>query len=146
MDEKAKKILYDQLLKISEISHIKGEKLIDLEMFLGFEDKEALNYSLSFRNRVFEKCKANKLFKKELNISDFYLQLPDMDLSGKDLSDVYLSMFMPGIAKEEMGYKKVFVTSKINLKDTKCVINLATIRPIIISEDRCTYKRNNSRY
>ena len=44
MDEKAKKILYDQLLKISEISNIKGEKLIDLEMFLGFEDKEILNY------------------------------------------------------------------------------------------------------
>lgn len=146
MEEQAKKILYEQLVKIEEISHIKGEKLISFEVFAGFENKEILKYVLSYRNRIFEKCKANKFFKKEININNFYLELPDMDLSGEDLSDVYLSMFMPGVAKEEMGYKKIFVTSRINLKDTKCVINLASIRPIIISEDRCTYKRNYSRY
>jgi len=144
MDEQAKKILYDQLLQIKEISHIKSEKLVSFEMFAGFENKEILNYALTYRNRIFEQCKANKFLKKEVNINNFYLQLPDMDLRGEDLSDVYLSMFMPGYAKEEKGYKKVFVTTKINLKDTKCVVNLATIRPIIISEDRSTYKRNYS--
>lgn len=144
MNEQAKKILYDQLVKIEEITHIKSEKLISLDMFFGLEDKEILKYTLSYRNRVLEKCKANKLFKKDVNINNFYLELPDMDLSGMDLSDVYLYMFMPGYAKEEMGYKKIFVTTKINLKDTKCVINLATIRPIIISDDRCTYKGDYS--
>ena len=144
MNEQAKKILYDQLVKIEEITHIKSEKLISLDMFFGLEDKEILKYTLSYRNRVLEKCKANKLFKKDVNINNFYLELPDMDLSGMDLSDVYLHMFMPGYAKEEMGYNKIFVTTKINLKDTKCVINLATIRPIIISDDRCTYKGDYS--
>lgn len=135
MDEQAKRILYEQLVKIRETSNINSEKLIEWNHFTKLDAKEVLKYSLLYRNRILEKSKIIKKRKKEVNRNEFYLELPDMDLSGQDLSDVYLNMFMPGYAKEENGYKKVFVTTNINLKDTKCVINLASIRPIIISED-----------
>ena len=45
-----------------------------------------------------------------------------------------------GYAKERNNGKKVFIATKINLKDTGCIINMGTIRPIIISIDGKTIK------
>ena len=74
-----------------------------------------------------------------------YLELPEMNFEGEDLSDFYLHDFMPGYARERSNGKKVFITTKINLKDTNCIINMGTIRPIILSLDRKNDKRNKCR-
>lgn len=133
MDEQSKIILYKQLMKFEVMSKVKGEKLISWEQYNQLEKKEALEYASDYRDRCSEAF--NKIAKKKER-RPLYLELPEMDFEGEDLSDIYLHDFMPGYAKERNNGKKVFVTTKINLKDTNCVINMGTIRPIIISLDR----------
>lgn len=133
MDEQAKIILYKQLVKFEEISKVKGEKLLTWEHYNEMESKEALEYALDYRDRCTEAF--NKIAKKTEK-RQFYLELPDMEFEGVDLSDFYIHDFMPGYSKERKNGKKVFVTTRINLKDTNCIINMGTIRPIIISLDR----------
>lgn len=45
-----------------------------------------------------------------------------------------------GYAKERNNGKRVFIATNINLKDTGCIINMATIRPIIVSMDGKTIR------
>ncbi len=132
MDEQARIILYNQLLKFEKNTKIKIKKLLGWENFLSLTDKEALEYVLMYRDKLVDKMKKSK---GELKPTDFYIELPDMDFEGEDLSGIYLHTFMAGISKERNNGKKVFVTTNINLKNTGCIINLATIRPIIVSED-----------
>lgn len=143
MDEQARMLLYRQLMKFEAMSKIKDIQLIEWEEFLNLDKKEALEYASDYRDKCSEEFnrKAKKSERRSL-----YLELPEMDFEGEDLSDFYLHNFMPGYAKERANGKKVFITTKINLKNTNCVINMGTIRPIIISLDRKNYKRNYSRY
>lgn len=139
MDEQAKIILYKQLLKVELISKMKDEAIIDWEEFLKLNDKETLKYAIQYRDKALKGlCKRKRI--KETDKKEFYLELPEMNLEGEDLSDVYLHTFMPGYRKERVNGKKIFITTKINLKDTNCIINFATIHPIIISEDGTNIK------
>lgn len=133
MDEHAKIILYKQLMKFEAMSRVKGERLLSWEIYSKLDAKESLEYASDYRDRCSEAFnkKARKSERRPL-----YLELPEIDLEGEDLSDFYLHDFMPGYAKERSNGKKVFITTKVNLKDTNCVINMGTIRPIIISLDR----------
>lgn len=133
MDEQAKILLYKQLMKFEVMSNVKGEKLVSWERYLRMDKKDALEYASDYRDRCSEAYnkKAPKSKRRPL-----YLELPEMDFEGEDLSDFYLHDFMPGYAKERNNGKKIFIATKINLKDTKCIINMATIRPIILSLDR----------
>lgn len=98
-----------------------------------------MEYASDYRDRCSEAF--NKRV-REKERRPLYLELPEMDFEGEDLSDFYLHDFMPGYAKERSNGKKVFITTKVNFKDTNCVINMGTIRPIIISLDRKDYKRD----
>ncbi len=143
MDEQAKIILYKQLMKFEIMSNFKDKELISWEDYKNLDKKDALEYASDYR----DKC--SEVFNRRAKKSErrpLYLELPEMDFEGEDLKDFYLHDFMPGYAKERSNGKKVFITTKINLKNTKCVINMGTIRPIIISLDRKNYKRNHSRY
>lgn len=133
MDEQSKIILYKQLIKFEEMSKVKGEKLITWEQFCKLGGRETLEYASDYRDRCSEEF--NKRMKKD-DKRPLYLELPPMDLSMEDLSGFYLHDFMPGYAKERGNGKKIFITTEINLKDTNCIVNMATIRPIIISLDR----------
>ena len=98
-----------------------------------------MEYASDYRDRCYEAFKKRV---REKERRPLYLELPEMDFEGEDLSDFYLHDFMPGYAKERSNGKKVFITTKVNFKDTNCVINMGTIRPIIISLDRKDYKRD----
>ena len=133
MDEHSRMILYKQLLKFEVMSKVKGEKLVLWETFCKMDKKDALEYASDYRDRCSEE------FNRRARVSErrpLYLELPEMDFEGEDLSEFYLHDFMPGYAKERANGKKVFITTKINFKDTKCIVNMATIRPIILSYDR----------
>lgn len=143
MDEQAKVLLYKQLMKFELMAPLKEKPLMPWEEYLALDKKAALEYASDYRDRCSEEFnkRARKSEKRPL-----YLELPEMDFEGEDLSDFYLHDFMPGYAKDRSNGKKVFITTKINLKNTNCVINMGTIRPIIISLDRKNNKRYNSRY
>jgi len=143
MDEQSRIILYKQLMKFEMMSKVKGEKLIPWEAFCDLDKKEALEYASDYRDRCSEEFnrRARKSERRPL-----YLELPEMNFEGEDLSDFYLHDFMPGYARERSNGKKIFITTKVNLKDTNCVINMGTIRPIILSLDRKNNKRNQCRY
>lgn len=137
MDEQAKILLYKQLMKFEVMSKLKGHKLISWENYSKLNKKEALEYASDYRDLCSES------FNKKAKMSErrpLYLELPEMDFEGEDLKDFYLHDFMPGYAKERNNGKKVFITTKVNLKDTGCIINMATIRPIIISLDGKTIR------
>ena len=129
MKEESKIILYKELMKFEKNSKMKDSKIIGWEEFMTLGDRQILEYVLNFRDEARENAK-EKVDKKE-----FFIEFPDMELEGTDLEGIYIHDFMAGYAKERNNGKKIFITTKINLKDTKCTINLATIRPIIISDD-----------
>ena len=137
MDEQAKIILYKQLMQFEVMSKVKGQKLLTWEKFLTLNSKEAFEYVLDYRDRCTEAFNKNAL-KSEKRV--LYLELPEIDFEGEDLSKFYLHNFMPGYSKERNNGKKVFVTTRVNLKNTNCIINMASIRPIIISLDGKTIK------
>ncbi len=139
MDKQSKIMLYNQLTKIELLSKTRNHKVMEWEKFEKLSSKDILDYIISYRDTALEKFKKDKQSKKE-DIKEFYIELPDMDLQGEDLSDTYLHMFRAGYSKERNNGKKVFVTTNINFKDTGCIINLATIHPIIISVDGITIK------
>ncbi len=139
MDEQAKIILYKQLMKVQLIAKLKEESLIGWEDFLKLSSKETLRYTIDYRDKALKEVNTKKDMKKS-NKKDFYIELPEMNLEGEDLSDVYLHTFMAGYSKERNNGKKIFITTNINLKDTNCVVNLATIHPIIVSEDGVNVK------
>lgn len=139
MTEEGKLLLYKQLMKFEVMSKIKDVKLMAWEKFLSLDKKETLEYASDYRDRCSELF--NKIAKKSER-RPLYLELPDMDFEGVDLSDFYLHDFMPGYAKEKSSGKKIFIATAVNLKDTNCVINMGTIRPIIISLDRKDDKRD----
>ncbi len=137
MDEQAKILLYKQLVKFEEMAKHRGGRLISWENYCKLDSKEALEYASDYRDRCGEE------FNKRARAGEkrpLYLELPEMDFEGEDLSDFYLHDFMTGYARERNNGKKVFVTTKINLKNTGCIINMGTIRPIIISLDGKTIK------
>ena len=134
MNEEAKIILYTELLKFERIINSNDVKVLEWEEFEKLESKEAFKYAISFRDECLKKANVDKDL--------FYIELPPMDLRGEDLKDVYLHMFIPGLTRTRKTGKEIFVKTKINLRDTNCTINLATMNPNICSEDGTERKAN----
>lgn len=107
----SKRILYNQLKDIEALS--KSEKLIKEEEFNLLTDIELIKYTFEYRDR--QKIYLGKNVK-------CYIELPDIDLEGNDLSNFEMSCFVPGIIKDGKIEK-----SKINLKNTNARINMSTI-------------------
>lgn len=139
MNEQGKIILYKQLMKMELLAKMKSYKVIGWEEFSNLKSKEILKYALEYRDNALSKFKKDKRSNKD-DIKEFYLELPDMNLQGEDLSGIYLHMFRAGYSKERNNGKKIFITTRINLKDTNCIINLAQIHPIVVSEDGVNIK------
>ena len=118
---------------------MKDEPVMEWTEFLKLDTKEALKYTIQYRDKALIKLYKKKHV-KDVDRKEFYLELPDMNLEGEDLSNIYLHTFMTGYSKERNNGKKVFVTTRVNLKDTNCIINFATIHPIIVSEDGVNIK------
>lgn len=94
MDEQAKILLYKQLVKFEKMSKIKGKKLISWEEYCDLDKKEALEYASHYRDIC------SNEFNRRAKTSErrpLYLELPEMDFEGEDLSDFYLHNFMPRI-------------------------------------------------
>ena len=134
MNEQAKIILYTELLNFEKIANSDDIKVIEWEKFEELEPKEAFKYVISFRDDCMKKANADKDL--------FYIEFPPIDLNGEDLKDVYLHTFIPGLKRVRNTGKEIFVSTKINLKDTNCTINIATIKPTISSEDGKERKAN----
>lgn len=134
MNEQEKIILYTELLNFEKITNSNDIKVMEWEKFEELEPKEAFKYTISFRDDCMKKASVDKDL--------FYIELPPIDLKGEDLKDVYLHMFIPGLKRVRKTGKEIFVSTKINLKDTNCTINIATIKPTIYSEDGKEIKAN----
>lgn len=136
MNEDAKIILYTELLNFEKLVNSENTKVVEWENFEELEPEDILKYTISFRDECLKSVETNA--NKDL----FYIELPPMDLQGKDLKDIYLHMFIPGLSRTRKTGKKIFVKTKINLKDTNCTINIATMKPTIYSEDEKEKKAN----
>ncbi len=109
MDEQAKLMLYRQLQEMSELNQKENAaSLISEQEFLALSAKEALKYTFEYRDR-----------ETDFGENIYYLEMPDMDFSGQDLSDVRISKFM--LSRMEDGKR---VPSKINVNGTRIAINL----------------------
>ena len=129
MNEEARKKLYSQLIQMSE-SNMKedAQSIISEEEFNAMSDKEILKYVFEYRDN-------QTYFEVDGKECIAYIELPDMNLEGQDLSDVHLSKFMLGEVEDNNGYYKISRVSSVNLKDTNATIDLSKIQPNKVSEE-----------
>ncbi len=117
MDENAKKILYRQLKEMHENNKNKTD-IITEEEFLLLQGVDALKYILNYREN------ADFGIDEESNQRIvYYIEMPDMDLSGQDLSGVRLAEFVPATLNED----NILKPSNINLQNTNAIINVSDI-------------------
>ena len=117
MDENAKKILYRQLKEMHENNKNKTD-IITEEEFLLLQGADALKYILNYREN------ADFGIDEESNQRIvYYIEMPDMDLSGQDLSGVRLAEFIPATLNED----NILKPSNINLQNTNAIINVSDI-------------------
>ena len=118
MDENSKKVLYKQLVEMYENNNNKDEQPIIAENeYLQLLAKDALAYILNYRENADFGLDDNG----QKNI--FYIELPDMDLSGEDLSNLRIKEFIPGTF-DEYG---MLTASYIDLQDTNALVDLNDI-------------------
>ena len=118
MDEDSKKVLYKQLVEMYENNNNKDEQPIIAENeYLQLLAKDALAYILNYRENADFGLDDNG----QKNI--FYIELPDMDLSGEDLSHLRIKEFIPGTF-DEYG---MLTASYIDLQDTNALVDLNDI-------------------
>lgn len=118
MDEDSKKVLYKQLVEMYENNNNKDEQPIIAENeYLQLLAKDALVYILNYRENADFGLDDNG----QKNI--FYIELPDMDLSGEDLSHLRIKEFIPGTF-DEYG---MLTASYIDLQDTNALVDLNDI-------------------
>lgn len=94
MDEQAKILLYKQLIKFEDMARKKVKKLISWEEYSELDKKDALEYAAHYRDLC------SNEFNRRARAKDkrpLYLELPEMDFEGEDLSDFYLHDFMARI-------------------------------------------------
>lgn len=108
-----RKFLYSQLEVIAKDSSAKSP-LISLELFLAKDDVQLIKYIFEFRKTHIVMIDGEKV--------EPYFELPDMDLSGLDLSEVEFAAFVPGIIKDG-----TIIKSKINLSNTNAIVNISRI-------------------
>ncbi len=137
INEKDKMIIYNQLIKFTNMADFSEEKMMSKDKFLELPADKMVEYAFSYRD---ECADSYEKLSKENKKRDLYIELPDMDLSGINMKNFYLHDFMAGYAVERSDGKKVFITTRVNLKDTNCVVNMGSIRPIILSIDGKTIR------
>ena len=115
------------VLSIGELTNISEETIS-----AGFEA------TLDYNKDVFTDVKIEE--KNDWEVNNINKMVGE--INGEDLKDVYLHTFIPGLKRVRNTGKEIFVSTKINLKDTNCTINIATIKPTISSEDGKERKAN----
>ena len=114
MDQESREILYLQLIQMEE-DNINDEPILTEEEFMALSDRDAIKYVFEYRDYKFD-----TIIPEESRV---FIELPDIDLEGQDLSGVYLSDFFPSYEDE----KGVTHPSKVNLRNTGATINLNMI-------------------
>ena len=118
MDDNAKKYLYKQLVEMSENNIYENPpRIIDLDNFMRLPDNILLSYVFLYRDMY------TKFDTQEGDT--YYIELPDMDLSGMDLSMCFLHNFCMSTVNE----KGEFIPSNINLSNTNANICISGIMP-----------------
>ena len=121
MNEESKRILYKQLVEMNKLNtNTSAKPILEEKQFMQLSDKEILKYIFEYRD--------NEIILENENEIPF-IELPDMNLEGQDLSDLYLSYFIMAIVEEKNGVVNIVRPSNVNLKDTGAVINLSNIAP-----------------
>ncbi len=114
MEEKARKFLYKQLLEMDKFNKKENpEPLMQESDFMALSDKEALKYMFDYRDN-------QTLFDDGNGENKYYIELPDMDLEGQDLSDVRIKYFVLQTLQDDESYR----VSSVNLKNTNATIDL----------------------
>lgn len=114
MEEKSRKFLYKQLLEMDKFNKKENpEPLMQESDFMALSDKEALKYMFDYRDN-------QTLFDDGNGENRYYIELPDMDFEGQDLSDVRIKYFVLQTLQEDETYR----VSSVNLKNTNATIDL----------------------
>ena len=126
MDIETKKKLYKQLVEMSKLNIKKYAKPIISESdFYALSLPEAVKYTFMYRDS-----------QTKIIVDDkecvVYIELPDIDLEGQDLSGVYISKFILGETTQNNGKISSITKSHVNLKNTGAIIDLSKTYPNII--------------
>ena len=116
MDENAKEYLYEQLEQIVQYS-VKEDKeeLISKEKFMEMTGAECLRYVFEYRDN-------NEPYEFNGEKGEAYIQIPNIDLSNEDLSDVILRGFILSHTENDDE-----VISSINFANTGITLDLNSI-------------------
>ena len=126
MDIETKKKLYKQLVEMSKLNIKKYAKpIISESEFYALSLPEAVKYTFMYRDSQ------TKIIVDDKEC-DVYIELPDIDLEGQDLSGVYISKFILGETTQNNGKISSITKSHVNLKNTGAIIDLSKTYPNII--------------
>jgi len=117
MDENTKRILYKQIVEMYE-NNLNEMPIVSEQEYLNFSSKDALGYIFSYRDLAD--------FGNDENDGSritYYIELPDMDLSGEDLTGIKISEFIPAIFDEN----GKLCPSDINFENSNVSIDLSDI-------------------
>ena len=141
-------VLYQQLLKMEEDNKKENHiKLVEKNIFMNFSKDQALSYIFWYRDTqtLFVNSKGEE--------EEEYIELPNMDLRGYDLSKTLLKKELIGSTKDVIGVKmKRFipityffdgeeVLSKLNFNGTNAEINLSNLIPTRVEENDIRIQR-----
>ncbi len=113
IDIEKRKFLYSQLKEIEGLS-LKKEAVIEEEEFYSLTDAKLIEYVFKYRDR--QVIRVNGKYPRA------YIELPDLDMEGIDLTGIEISGFVPGIIENGEIRK-----SKLNFQNTGLIINMSTI-------------------
>lgn len=131
MNIESRKKLYNQLVQMS-IQNQKqfAKKILSEEDFYRLSDSEALKYVFMYRDAQTEFIVDGIEYVS-------YIELPDMNLEGQDLSDLYLKNFILGEAiVDENGNISNITPSRVNLKNTGAIVDLSNMYPNKIQKNK----------
>ena len=131
MTIESRKKLYNQLVQMS-IQNQKqfAKKLLSEEEFNRLSNSEALKYVFLYRDAE------TKFIVNGIEYVS-YIELPDMDLEGQDLSDLFLKNFILGEATvDENGNIENITPSRVNLKNTGAIVDLSNMYPNKIQKNK----------
>lgn len=117
MDENTKEILYKQIVEMYE-NNLNKTPIVSEQEYMGLSARDALRYIFNYRDTAdfgIDEDDGSRI--------TYYIELPDMDLSGEDLTDVKIREFIPGTIDENSR----LWPSYINLENTNASIDLNDI-------------------
>lgn len=117
MDEQAREILYNQLVEMSNINlKYNATAIMDRDAFMSMPEEDVLKYVFDYRD-------TQTRFESGGKAATYYIEMPNVYLNGKDLSETYLSRFV--LSHEVEGNKRE--PSIVDLGNTNVTINLTDL-------------------